>query len=257
MSKHDSCEAIEPLLAPYSEPDCAALMSADERALVAGHLGVCEPCRRAADTCRAACDAVRAHAGALADTAPPLLAARCRAAALRTSAPRRATRWVGWSAAAATAAVVLFIFLMPTQAVATQLAADHLKCAKLAASAHTGTPAELEAVWRNRRQQDITIPGGDAARGLRLLGLRRCMSSDGNMAHVMYERGGSPVSLFVLGDGSALARPPGDLGEVEAIGHKAILWTSGAATYVLVGHGADLAGLAASMQLATSRRRDN
>lgn len=255
MSKRDTCEAIEPLLAPYSEPECAALMAAVERARVAGHLEACEPCRRAADTCRAACETVRAHAGALADSAPPLLAARCRAAAMRASAPRRATRWVGWSAVAATAAVVLFIFLMPTQAVATQLAADHMKCTKLGASTHTGTPAELEAVWRDRRQQQITIPGSDAGGGLRLVGLRRCMSSDGNMAHVVYERGGSPVSLFVLGDRSSLARPAGDLAEVEAIGHKAILWTSGAATYVLVGRGADLAGLAASMRLATSRRK--
>src|SRR5688572_11796610 len=102
MSNRESCEAIEPLLAPYSEPDCAALMPAAERVRVAGHLEACGPCRRAAETCRAACDAVRAHAGALAESAPPLLAARCRAAALRAAAPRRATRWVGWSAVAAT-----------------------------------------------------------------------------------------------------------------------------------------------------------
>jgi len=154
----------------------------------------------------------------------------------------------------AAAAVVLFIFLMPTQAVATQLAVDHLKCAKFASnSAHTGSAGELEQVWHNRRQQQIRIPGGDSAQGLRLVGLRRCVSTEGNMAHVMYERAGAPVSLFVLADG---ARPySGGGAEVETIGQKAILWGSGAATYVLVGRAADVTALGAWMQTQIEKRR--
>lgn len=254
MHTRDTCEAIEPLLAPYTEPDSAALMDAADQARVAAHLEACEPCRRTAGCCRAAQAALRSNAGALSAEAPGLLAARCRAVAARASAPRRATRWVGWSAVGATAAVILFIFMAPTQAVATQLAMDHMKCAKFSGSAYRGAPEYLEYIWRDRRQQDIVIPDGDAAQGLRLVGLRRCVSTEGNMAHVMYERGGTPLSLFVLGDGDD-AGAAGHDAEVATIGHKALLWTSGAATYVLVGRAADVAGAGAWMRQQTAGRR--
>jgi anti-sigma factor RsiW len=247
MTHRDTCEAIEPLLAPYGEPDAAGLMSGVERERLAAHLEACAPCRRAAETCRAGHLAIRAAAAELATPAPPLLAARCRAAAARAAAPRRAARWAGWSAAGATAAVILFVLLMPTRAVATQMALDHMKCAKFSAGdAHDGSSSELEGIWRTDRQQQISIPAGDAAAGLRLVGLRRCVSSKGSMAHVMYERAGAPLSLFVLAGGGRLGGR-GAASEVETIGHKAILWTSGAATYVLVGRG-DLAATAASMR---------
>ena len=252
MTHRESCEAIEPLLAPYGEPACADLLSAADRARVEAHLDACEPCRRCAGKCRAAREALHAHAGELLAPAPALLAARCRALAAREAAPpRRVTRWIGWSAVAAAAAVILFVFLMPTQAIATQLAVDHLKCAKFAASdAHTGTPVQLEDAWRARSRRQIRIPGSNHAEGLRLIGLRRCVSTEGNMAHVMYERAGAPVSLFVLGEGAA-----GGDGEVEALGQKAILWTSGAARYVLVGRAGDVASAASWMQNEVERRK--
>ena len=264
MSTRESCEAIEPLLAPYGEiaaADCAAVLTDADRARVEAHLAACPPCRQTADACRAACDIVRSHAEDLATPAPGLLAARCRAIAARAERPRRATRWVGWSAAGATIAVILFIFLMPTQAVATQLAADHMKCAKFSTgSAHTGTPAQLETIWRNRRQRSISVPDSDPALGIRLIGLRRCLSTDGNMAHVMYERGGVPLSLFVLDSGGSLDKigpGGGGLGEVETLGHKAILWTTGSATYVVVGKGPDVMSTAVWMQAQIARPRSD
>ena len=62
MTQRDTCEAIEPLLAPFGEPDCAELMTGAERARVAAHLEACAPCRQSAAACRAAREAVRAHA---------------------------------------------------------------------------------------------------------------------------------------------------------------------------------------------------
>ena len=253
MSIRESCEAIEPLLAPYNEPGCVGVLTPTEQARVEAHLAECPPCRHTAEACRKARQALRAHAADLTDHAPGLLTARCRAIAARAERPRRARRWMGWSAVGATAAVILFIFLMPTQAVATQLAVDHLKCEKL--SVRPGTPAQLESHWRERRQRDIRIPPSSTEQGVRLLGLRRCLSTDGNMAHVMYERGAAKMSLFVLDGGGALDRGSSDLAEVETIGHKAILWTVGAATYVLVGKGADVMPVAAWMRQETMRRR--
>lgn len=245
MSIRESCEAIEPLLAPYGEPDPATAMTPAARARVESHLAACEPCRRQSEACRAARAALRARAAELTTPAPDRLAARCRAAASGPSTPRRAARWVGWSAAGAAMAAMLFIVLMPARAVATQLAVDHMKCAKFAANAlMTGTPADLQRAWFEKRGHQVGIPGGNGADGLRLLGLRRCVSTEGNMAHVMYARQGAPVSLFIFGAGD----PPAAPGELETIGHKAIRWTAGPNTYVLVGRGQDLSGTATWMQ---------
>lgn len=250
--KHEyDCEAIEPLLAPYGEPGCCGLLTDEEQAMVAAHLEACPPCRHAAGACTAARAAVKANAAALTGAAPPRLASRCRAAAARQTPPRRATRWVGWTAAAATAAALAFVVVMPAQAVATQLAIDHVKCAKFSAgSAMKGTPAELEHAWLERRAEQVVIPAANASAGLTLTGLRRCFSTSGSAAHVLYQQHGRPVSLFILngaGLGAEGARPR----ELEAAGHKAILWTSGANTYVLIGRGPDLGTAADWMQQET------
>jgi anti-sigma factor RsiW len=243
MSMRESCEVIEPLLAPYGEPDAAGLMTALERDRVRAHLVVCEPCRHQAEACRAVRSALRAKASELITPAPDRLAARCRAAA---APPRRGARWVGWYAGGAAAAAILLVFLMPTRAVATQLAVDHMKCAKFASgAAMTGTAGELERAWLDKRQHQVSIPEGNAAEGVRLVGLRRCVSTEGNMAHVMYERHGLPLSLFIF---RTSGRGVPSNTQLETVGHKAILWTEGPNTYALIGRGQDLSPTAAFMQ---------
>jgi anti-sigma factor RsiW len=254
MNREHDCEAIEPLLAPYGESCCAEVLTDEEQALVTAHLAACPACMRAKQACDAARAAVKANAAALTGSAPPRLAARCRAAAARQTPPRRATRWVGWTAGLATAAALAFILVMPAQAVTTQLALDHVKCAKFGiGSALKGTPAELEHAWLNRRAEQVAIPSGVAGSGLRLTGLRRCVSTSGSAAHVMYEQHGTPVSLFILTGAGSLGRATPS--ELEAAGHKAILWTSGADTYVLVARGIELGATAASMQSEIERRK--
>lgn len=244
MSISESCEAIEPLLAPYGEPDPAGALTPSDLQRVEGHLAACPVCRARSEACRAARAALRSRAAELMCPAPQRLAKRCRVVASAATAPRRAARWAGWSAVGAAAAAVLFVFLMPTRAVATQLAIDHMKCAKFAANAvMTGTPAELERAWFDKRRHQVGIPDGNSPDGLRLVGLRRCVSTEGNMAHVMYHRQGLPVSLFIFDADRQAAS-----GELETIGHKAIRWTAGSNTYVLVGRGQDLSGTATWMQ---------
>ena len=256
MSKRElDCEAIEPLLAPYGEPDCGPVLTAAERDLVSAHLERCPACRQTAQACASACAAVRANAAALTEHAPPSLRARCLATADRHGAPRRATRWLGWTAVGAVAAALLFVVLMPAQAIATQLTVDHVTCAKFGPGrTQTRTPAELERLWRDTRREEVAIPAGSAADGLRLTGLRRCFSVRGGVAHVMYDQGGAPVSLFILrgagAGGTAASR------ELEAVGHKAILWTSGSNTYMLIGRRGDLATTALHMQEEISERAD-
>ena len=59
------------------------------------------------------------------------------------------------------------------------------------------------------------------------------------MAHLLYERNGMVVSLFVLPDGPRIGHE-----ELEMFGQDAVLWTSHGLTYALVGRG-DRGALAA------------
>lgn len=251
-NRYPDCEAIEPLLAPYADADTGDVLGEADRARVRAHLDACPPCRAHAEAASSGRRVLAAHAGALSEPAPPLLTARCRAAAARATTPRRAMRWAGWTALAGAAAALLFIVMMPAQAIATQLAVDHVKCAKFSvASAMHGSAVQLEQRWRERQAESLHIPDG-AALGLTLVGLRRCYSTDGGNAHVMYERAGAPLSLFVMRrDGAAGRAAPGALG---AMGHTAILWNAGAATYVLVGTGAGLNDTAAAMRRQLEER---
>jgi anti-sigma factor RsiW len=109
-------------------------------------------------------------------------------------------------------------------------------------------------VWLDTRDEHVAIPAGTAVDGLRLTGLRRCFSVRGGVAHVMYDQGGAPVSLFILrgtSSGSAAATR-----ELEAVGHKAILWTAGANTYMLIGRRHDLGETARHLQEEISERAD-
>ncbi|MDQ3170160.1 MAG: hypothetical protein M3Q55_08495, partial [Acidobacteriota bacterium] len=173
----------------------------------------------------------------------------------RHGAPRRATRWIGWTAAGAAGVALLFVVLMPAQAIATQLTVDHVTCAKFGPGRTlTRTPAELERAWLDTRDEHVAIPAGSAVDGLRLTGLRRCFSVRGGVAHVMYDQGGAPVSLFILR--GAGAGEPAVSRELEAVGHKAILWTAGSNTYMLIGRGAGLGATAAHMRREISERAD-
>jgi anti-sigma factor RsiW len=87
---------------------------------------------------------------------------------------------------------------------------------------------QLAAYWRERYGWPIRVP---AAMGdqVRLSGLRRCGSSDGETAHIMYNYNGRPLSLFIARDAGRTQRV------VDVFGHEAVVWSSGDRTYVLVG----------------------
>jgi len=118
------------------------------------------------------------------------------------------------------------------------LTLDHLKCFAL----HDGHRApvderSVEAALEREYGWRVKVPAGLAAEALTLVGARRCLSSDGTTAHVMYRHGNRAVSLYVLPEGGG--RPPATM---SFAGHPAKIWSRGSRTYVLVGSGSD-AGL--------------
>lgn len=230
------CSDLDSLGVPYIDGETGA----PERARIDEHLQRCPPCRHRIEAERAARDAVRAARERLRQTAPPALRARCERACRRAadgpigSRPRRAARWVSVSLAAAALVALAVIWAgrvdAGTSVLAAQVTVDHIKCATLNAARVTGSPSELASYWRETSGWPIIVPAAAGAHDLRLSGIRRCASSEGPTAHIMYSYRGRPVSLFVARDDT-----PRTTRDFDLLGHETVVWSSDHRTYLLVG----------------------
>ncbi|MGE5359060.1 MAG: zf-HC2 domain-containing protein, partial [Bacteroidales bacterium] len=253
-----NCQDVEPLLTPYVDDEATAA----ERERVAAHLAECRPCAARAAKEHAARRLIQVRSRALAAPAPAALRARC--AALATSArpvgwfgfagrlrtPARAgvnerrPAWLSWRTAGlagATASIILTAVVgygaltHSSTLLVAGLTLDHLKCFAL----HDGqaTPADarsVEATLERNYGWHVKVPAGLAAQALTLVGARRCLSSDGTTAHVMYRHGGNALSLYVLPEGVAHAAST-----TSFAGHPATVWSHDSRTYVLIGNESD------------------
>jgi anti-sigma factor RsiW len=225
------CSELDRLAPSYV--DGAA--TADERARVDDHLTACAPCRARVDAERAARDFVRAGRADLHEPAPRSLRSRCERVCARPSVTRSAVwRALPLALAAAAALMIAVVWLgrfnAGTGVLAAQLTLDHVKCNKFGSTRVSGSPGELAAYWQTQAGWPILVPAGFRRHDLRLAGIRRCASSEGQTAHIIYSYGGRPMSLFIARDDTH--RTARDL---HMFGHEAIVWSSGSRTYVLVG----------------------
>jgi anti-sigma factor RsiW len=144
------------------------------------------------------------------------------------------TRWMPLPAAAALvialSGIVAVGALAPRgSALAAQLTVDHLKCKLLAGKDARPSPAAVAVEWEERRGWHIEVPPPSADDRLELVALRRCLFSDGEMAHLVYLQGGRPVSVFILPHERQSAP------EVEIMGHETVTWSRNGRTYAVVG----------------------
>jgi mycothiol system anti-sigma-R factor len=237
-----NCRDVESRITPLVDEELAAA----EAAAVAAHLAECPACRRAAEQealCRKLLHDCAARLGA---QAPAALRARVRSSLPGT---RGLGRWRWALAASATAVTVVGVVgiasvVRPVPVFAAQAALDHLKCLRLGPNSASSDAHELEASWKAWQGWDLKVPTGHAA-GLRLLGYRRCVVTEGKLAHLIYEHNGAIVSLFVLPGGPDLQSS-----ELEMFGQDAVVWSSHGRTYALVGRGSRGALTAAAESLA-------
>jgi hypothetical protein len=152
----------------------------------------------------------------------------------------RRVAWVPLSLAATLLLAIAGVFLYGLQggseALAAQLAADHVKCFEFAPEpAILPDPRALAHDWAVLRGWSLKVPESASVEGLELLGLRRCISTEGLTAHVMYKWKGQPLSLFVLNSDRNKIGPVPHL--VERFGQEAIMWSKGGRTYAVVARG--------------------
>ncbi len=240
-----TCRDLDEQLTPYVDGEQAV----DTRRAVEAHLAGCPPCHQHADTERAARDVVHEHKHELRGAAPPALRARCAALGAATivpaSRPARAgavlRRWAPLSLAAtlvlAIAGVIAFGLNDRVEALAASLAVDHVKCFKVGSiTASHADPSIAANDWRRDQGWPILVPDSAPAQQLTLVDVRRCFTTDGRAAHMMYRWRGKPLSLYVLPENTGGDRV------VDRLRHEAVIWCANNRTYAVVaeGHPQDL-----------------
>jgi anti-sigma factor (TIGR02949 family) len=235
-----SCADLDERLTPFVDDEATP----DERAAVGAHLGKCPPCRKHADDERTARDLVREHRSGLCPTAPASLRARCDRLRQGLGGDARADnvargsfaavmrKWAPLSVAATLVLAVAAVFLLGlndgAEALAASLALDHVKCFKVSAPATTADAVVESRLWEQKQGWPVVIPPTAPAEELQLVDVRRCYSTEGRAAHLMYKWRGRPLSLYVL---------PQDTGRqrvLRKIGQDAVIWSANQRTYAVV-----------------------
>jgi anti-sigma factor (TIGR02949 family) len=222
-----NCRDVETRLTPYVDGESGA----DDARAIDGHLAACPPCRHEAEAERGGRDLVRSHREELRAAAPERLRARClaQAAPSRTATLRR---WVPLSLAAsllvAAAGAIIFNITRPIEALAAGLALDHVKCFHFCDIDHTIDAAAAQARWQQKEGWAIVVPPAETTEDLQLVDVRRCISTDGLAAHLLYRWRGQPLSVYVMPnatEGEAL---------VEPMGYETAVWSDAGRTYAVV-----------------------
>lgn len=230
------CQDLEPLFTPYVDGEAPPR----DRASVDAHIDQCPPCRGRVEMERAARDILVARREHVRPQASDRLRACCEGSRPAARVPRSMfpgrRAWVPLSLAATLVLAVAGVFVFGlndnVEALAAQLAIDHVKCFKLSGD-HTDTinPTVAASDWQREQGWALRVPASSAAVGLELCGVRRCFTTDGRMAHLMYRWRGQPLSVFVI---------PQTIGRaatseiVEKFGQEAVIWTDGGRTYVVL-----------------------
>jgi anti-sigma factor RsiW len=255
------CRDLESLFAPYVDGeaprgDCAAIDA---------HVRECPACRARLSSEREVRDVLVTRREHLRPCASAELRRRCEAgrpasAASQAAAPGRLSllsrrSWIPLSMAATILLAVAGVFLYGLkgggEALAAQLAVDHVKCFEFAPAPTIVPDARaLSREWSAVRGWTLKVPEAAASEELQLLGVRRCISTDGFTAHVMYTWRGKPLSVYILNNDRARVGPTPQL--VERFGQEAIIWSAHGRTYAVVARGrpADVEHVARYVQTA-------
>jgi anti-sigma factor RsiW len=234
------CREIEPLLASYVDGEA----SAAERGAIHAHLDQCGACRDAAADERTARQVLVACRERLRARAPDALRTRCAAQRAAVAAVRRdAPALSGWrtlvplslaaSILLAVAGVFIYSAVSQVEALAAQLAVDHVKCASFKSSA-AGDPIATATRWEQANGWPVRVAPSATEHDLEFLTIRRCLVTDGRTAHMMYKWRGEPLSVFVLPNTVEAVNAER---AIERFGYGATMWSAEGRTYVVVANG--------------------
>jgi anti-sigma factor (TIGR02949 family) len=235
-----NCRDVDEHLAPYVDGE----ETQDTRRSVDEHLAACPPCRDHAEAESTAREIVRQNRDVLCARAPEALRAKCVGLHGQSPTGHRHSailrKWMPLSLAATLVLAVAGVFLLGlndrVEALAASLSVDHVKCFTVGGGDKHVDPGQAEHRWQQDQGWPIAVPETEAAEQLKLLDVRRCFSSDGRAAHMMYTWRGAPLSVYVLQGNAGRDRV------VDKMGRETVIWCANRRTYAVVadGHPADL-----------------
>lgn len=179
------------------ELDVSDMLAADT------HAATCSACRNRAAGERRLRELLRRQ---LRETAPPELRARILSQVRRETVRAMRRRWLAGTAAAAAVVVVglgvLFTSGRPPAngaSVVARLVDTHSAYAQLEGPAEFAStaPADVEAWFRQRAGLRMTVPDYTPA-GIRLVGGRVAAVAERQAAYVLYEKGHTLLSIFMV-----------------------------------------------------------
>jgi anti-sigma factor RsiW len=88
--------------------------------------------------------------------------------------------------------------------------------------------------WQQSSGWPLKVAASSAPDQLQLLGVRRCGSSRGRVAHILYHWRGEPLSVYVLNGKIDVAQHAGGDHDVIRLGEHAIVWADHGRTYAVV-----------------------
>jgi anti-sigma factor RsiW len=235
------CREIEQTLTAYVDGECAGV----ERSSVEAHLAECPRCKARVTKEQAAHDLVRSRCSDLRGCAPAALRDRCAAQRSAVAGHARVAARRTWLRLSVAASVVLAagVFLLfglgsSVETYAAQLAADHIKCFQFPPDAASADIDALGRDWQAANGWPLRLAPSSAPDQLQLVGIRRCGSTRGRVAHILYRWRGEPLSVYVLNDRVEHA-VDASLGAdahnaVRKLGEQEIIWSAKGRTYAVV-----------------------
>jgi anti-sigma factor RsiW len=234
------CRDVETWFAAYVDGEAPPA----EQHSIDAHLRACLPCRERIAAERAVKELLMARREGLRPCASLQLRQRCDAHRPDATLPAGGRRSVGlrrWAPLAVAATLVFaigaaFLSFGGVETLAAQLAIDHIKCFQVPPDvAHAPDADELGRQWAATRGWPLKVPASAPVEKLELLGIRRCISTEGLTAHMMYRWRGEPLSVFVLNRASSRVGTVQRV--VEKLGQEAVIWSTRDRTYAVVARG--------------------
>jgi anti-sigma factor RsiW len=233
-----NCQEFEIALHPYVDGE----LPVGEMTAAEAHVAECRRCRALARGEREFRLVLRRQPR---EVAPLALREGIRASLLRearrTFARSRLVVPALSVAAAALLVVALLLALRPTPSVVADLVDKHIAYAQLERPAELASsdPAEIAEWFRTRASLRVIVPDYSPA-GIRLVGARIADADERKAAYLLYEKGHTLLSVFMLRSERAL--PAGrrvafrghDYMTAEQKGFRTVAWTDGHTLFGLV-----------------------
>lgn len=234
-----NCVEVQARLHAYVDGE----LTAGEIAAIDAHCAECRPCEAQARAEREFRLLLRWQPK---EPAPPDLRARILRTVRREARLARARPWLLIPAAAVAAALVVAVLLpwsRPAPPLVAALVDKHIAYAQIERPAELASSdrGEVAEWFRSRAGLQVTVPDYSPS-GIRLVGARLAEAHERKAAYLLYEKGRTLLSVFMVPVSGAEAPLPGrvvafrghDYLAFEQKGFRTVSWTDGQTLYGLV-----------------------